>query len=614
MLSPKEFALQMPQEAGVYRFYDEQDTLLYVGKAKFLKNRVSNYFANLAQHSNKTRQLVSQIYRIEYTIVPNEYDALLLENSLIKTNQPKYNILLKDDKSYPYICITEEAFPRLLVTRQPETLKGTFFGPFAQQKSMQVLLDFIAEMYPLRSCTYNLNKANVEAKKYKVCLDFHIGKCLGGCEGKQTETDYQENINQIIHLLKGNLGEVKKSLKQKMVFASDNWLFEQAQAYKDKLDKLESYQSKSLIVNPNMGEVDVFALLGDEENAYLHYFRIQEGTITHTQNHHVKKKLDETDEDIITSLAFHFRHLYQSQAEEIVSNIPLNIELPNITNTIPKIGDKRKLLDIALKNVFRLKQDIRTKTEENAKKSNEPNQAVQELQKALQMPTPPLHIECFDNSNIQGTNPVASMVCFKDGKPSKSNYRHFHIKTVIGANDFASMHEIVTRRYTRLINEEKPFPDLVVIDGGKGQLSSACDALKALGIYGKFYIVGIAKRLEEIYFPEDNIPLHINKKSLALKLIQKIRDEAHRFAITFHRDTRSKNTLKDELLEIEGFGQKSVDALRKTFKTLKKIKSAEKNELVEMIGESKTNILLKYLEEKMQENESDEQQQQEGDD
>ncbi len=600
MLSPKEFALQLPQEAGVYRFYDDEDNLLYVGKAKFLKNRVSNYFANLAQHSNKTKQLVSQIHRIEFTIVPNEYDALLLENSLIKTNQPKYNILLKDDKSYPYICITDEPFPRLLVTRQPETLKGTFFGPFAQQKSMQILLDFIHELYALRSCAYNLSKANVEAKKYKVCLDFHIGKCLGGCEGKQSEEDYQENINQIIYLLKGNTNEVKKSLKQKMLQASENWLFEEAQSYKDKLDKLDFYQSKSLIVNPNMGEVDVVALLSDEENAYLHYFRIQEGTITHTQNHHIKKKLEETDEEIITSLAFYFRTQYQSQAQEIITNIPLDIEINHITNTVPKIGDKKKLLDIALKNVFRLKQDIRTKSQETAQKNQEPTQAVQELQKVLQMPTPPLHIECFDNSNIQGTNPVASMVCFKDGKPSKSNYRHFHIKTVVGANDFASMYEIVTRRYTRLINEDKPFPDLVVIDGGKGQLSSACDALKALGIYGKFYIVGIAKRLEEIYFPEDNIPLHINKKSLALKLIQKIRDEAHRFAITFHRDTRSKNVLKDDLLEIEGFGTKTVDTLRKTFKTLKKMNTADKSQLIELIGEAKTEILLKYLAEASQ--------------
>ncbi len=598
MVSLKEFASQLPQEAGVYRFYDEQNNLLYVGKAKFLKNRVSNYFANLAQHSNKTKQLVSQIHHIEFTIVPNEYDALLLENSLIKTNQPKYNILLKDDKTYPFVCITDEPFPRLLVTRQPETLKGTFFGPFAQQKSMHILLDFIAEMYPLRSCAYNLSKANVEAKKYKVCLDFHIGKCLGGCEGKQSEEDYQENINQVMHILKGNLGEVKKALKQKMLDASENWLFEKAQFFKEKLDKLEFYQSKSLIVNPNMGEVDVFALLSDEENAYLHYFRIQEGTITHTQNHHIKKKLDETDEEIITSLSSYFRNLFQSEAKEIITNIALNIEIPNVINTIPKIGDKRKLLDIALKNVFRLKQDFLLKNQDAESKKKEPTQAVQELQKVLQMNTPPLHIECFDNSNIQGTNPVASMVCFREGKPSKRDYRHFHIKTVIGANDFASMFEIVTRRYKRLLNDQVPLPDLVVIDGGKGQLSSACDALKALGIYGQFHIVGIAKRLEEIYFPEDDIPLHINKKSLSLRLIQKIRDEAHRFAITFHRDTRSKNTLKDELLDLEGFGEKTVEALRKQFKTLKKMKDAEKSELIEIIGEAKTEVLLKYFLEK----------------
>ncbi|MEO1654535.1 MAG: excinuclease ABC subunit UvrC, partial [Bacteroidota bacterium] len=480
-----------------------------------------------------------------------------LENSLIKNHQPKYNILLKDDKTYPYICVTKEPFPRIIVTRRVDEIPGKYYGPYTNVRAMNTVLELIRELYPIRTCHYSLTEKNIQARKFKVCLEYHIGNCLGPCEGMHSEEDYDKNMQEVHQILKGNINSVKRIFREKMNSLAEELAFEKAGDYKEKLERLDYFQSKSLVVNPKISDVDVFSIISDEKRAYLNYFKVKNGAVVHTKNLEIKKALDEPDEEILTSLAIDARHEYESEAPEIISNIPLNIEIPSVFNTIPKIGDKKKLLELSLKNVFFFKKD-RTRKREAQSPKDQPVVAVQELQKVLNMDKPPMHIECFDNSNIQGTNPVAAMVYFKNGKPLKKEYRHYNIKTVIGPDDFSSMNEIVGRRYRRLLDEEKALPDLIVIDGGKGQLSAACQALKAIGIYGQIKIIGIAKRLEEIYLPEDDIPLHINKKSLALKLIQRARDEAHRFAIEFHRLKRSKSSLQSELTDIPGVGENTA--------------------------------------------------------
>ncbi len=587
---------KVPHEPGVYRYFDATGEVIYVGKAKDLKNRVSSYFTNSKQHDRKTLRLVSQIRKIEFTIVHTEFDALLLENQLIKRYQPRYNILLRDDKTYPFICVTNEHFPRVVTTRRIERGTGTFYGPFSQLKPMYTVLDMFQQLFTLRTCNYNLAPENIEASKYKVCLEYHIGNCKGPCEGKQNEPDYTKDIEQVHAILKGQLKPAQDYFKTRMVEAANDLAFEQAQKYKERLDVLQRFQSKSTVVNPKIADADVFTIASDETAAYVNFMKVVNGTIIQAHTVEVKKKLDETDADLLTMLALEFREQYGSQAKEIITNIPLETDL-QAEITVPQIGDKKKLLDMSLKNVlyFRRERQERAASEATANASKKDRVLIR-LKADLQLKALPRRIECFDNSNIQGTNPVSAMVCFIDGKPAPKEYRHFSIKTVIGPNDFASMHEVVTRRYMRILDEQKELPDLIVIDGGKGQLSSACDALKALDLYGKIPIVGIAKRLEEIYFPEDSLPLYIDKKSESLKLIQRCRDEAHRFAITYHRDKRSRNSLISELENIEGIGKKTAATLLKYFKGVTKIREAAVEDIATVVGNDKARKVKQYFE------------------
>lgn len=596
----KQELARIPHEPGVYRYFDASDEVIYVGKAKDLRNRVSSYFTNSKQHDRKTLRLVSQIRKIEFTIVNTEFDALLLENQLIKRYQPKYNILLRDDKTYPFICITNEPFPRVLVTRRIDRKQGTFYGPFANLKPMYTVLDMFSQLFTLRTCTYNLSPENIEADKFKVCLEYHIGNCKGPCEGKQSEADYLNDIEQVHHILKGHLKPAQDYFKSRMLEAANDMAFEQAQVMKEKLDVLQRFQSKSTVVNPKIADADVFTIASDETAAYINFMKVVNGTIIQTHTVEVKKKLEETDADLLTTMIVEFRDQYGSAAKEIITNIPLEVDL-KAEITVPQIGDKRKLMDMSLKNVlyFRRERQDRAAAEATASASKK-DRVLIKLKQDLQLKSLPARIECFDNSNIQGTNPVAAMVCFIDGKPAPKEYRHFTIKTVIGPNDFASMYEIVTRRYTRVLEEASGLPDLIIIDGGKGQLSAACDALKALNLYGQVPIVGIAKRLEEIYFPEDSLPLYIDKRSESLKLIQRCRDEAHRFAITYHRDKRSRNSLISELENVDGIGKKTAAKLLKYFKGVTKIKDAEFEEVASVVGQDKALKIKQYFDTMME--------------
>jgi excinuclease ABC subunit C len=591
----KEELSKIPFDPGVYRYFDETGEVIYVGKAKNLRNRVSSYFLKNNQHDRKTKRLVSQICRIEYTIVHSEWDALLLENQLIKQLQPKFNILLKDDKTYPFICITDEPFPRVFVTRNLDRRKGTYYGPFAQLRSMHALLDMFKALYTIRSCQLPLNKANIEAGKFKVCLEYHIGNCKGPCEGLQAEDDYNVEIEQIHHILKGNLGLPQQYFKDKMLAAAEQMAFEQAHIWKTKIEHLSVFQSKATVVNPKIGNIDVLTVVSDEEAAYLNFMKIKQGYMVVTQTIEIKKKLDESDADILAMMIVEMRAKYGSEARELISNLKPDLEL-KLEVLVPQIGDKKKLLDMSMKNVmyFRREKAERREVEVSATTSKKDRVLIR-LKTDLQLKSLPRHIECFDNSNIQGTNPVAAMVCFKEGKPSKKDYRHFNIKTVVGPNDFASMNEVVGRRYLRMIAEDQTLPDLIVIDGGKGQLSAACDALKSLGIYGQVPIIGIAKRLEEIYFPEDSLPLYIDKKSESLKLIQQIRDEAHRFAITFHRDKRSKGSLVSELEGVDGVGKVTATKLLKHFGSVRAIRESTLEELSGLIGIDRARKVRAYF-------------------
>ena len=579
-------------QPGVYRFYNPQGTLIYVGKAKNIKKRVSSYFSNTKQHNLKTRKMVEEIASIEFTIVNSEYEALLLENNLIKANQPRYNILLKDGKTYPYLCITKERFPRVIPTRKVSPQLGQYYGPFTDLSAMYRILELIKQLYPLRTCTYNLTAENVRKGKFKVCLAYHLGNCKGPCEGLQAEASYNQNIAQVEDLLKGNLNAVKKDFRAKMHQAAQAMAYEEAQACKEKLEALAAYQAKSLVINPKVGDLDVLGIVTEETTAFVSYLQIKNGAITFTQTVEIKKKLKEADEDILALVIVSFREQYNSQAPEVLTNLPLPTALERSTLTVPKIGDKKKLVDIAIKNALFLKKErLIRKTNQQAKG----NRTLLLLQQDLQLKNLPLHIECFDNSNIQGSSPVAAMVCFKNGKPAKREYRLFNIKTVTGPNDFASMHEVVHRRYKRLVEEAKALPDLIVIDGGKGQLSAAVAALKATGIYGQVPVIGIAKRLEELYYPEDPYPIHISKQSASLKLIQQLRNEAHRFALTFHRNKRSKASLQSGLEAIPGIGPQTMDKLLLHFKSVKNIQAASLAALAEQIGSKKAALLKAHL-------------------
>jgi excinuclease ABC subunit C len=593
--NPKLLLPKLPEDPGVYRYFDESDTIIYIGKAKNLKNRISSYFTNQKNQDTKTRRLVQQIRRVEFTIVHSEFDALLLENTLIKQFQPKYNILLRDDKTYPFLCITKEHFPKLISTRRIDHQAGTYFGPFANPKSMNALLELLHQLYPLRTCSLALKPANIEQGKFKVCLEYHIGNCKGPCEALQSETIYLEYIDSIQHILKGHYQKPKNYFHEKMQNAAGRLAFEEAQEYKEKWQLLENYQAKSTVVNPAIHDVDVFSIVSDEQVAYINFMKVINGTITQSQTWETKKKLNEDESDLLTMLIWEKREQFQSEAKEIITNIPMALEFKGVKNTIPAMSDKKKLLNMSLKNVLYFKKEKADRKAAEESGGDRKMRVLLTLKNDLRLTQLPKHIECFDNSNLQGTNPVSAMVCFLNGLPAKKEYRLFTPKTVEGPNDFATMFEVVTRRYKRLLEEESELPNLIIVDGGKGQLSSACDALKAIGLYGKIPIIGIAKRLEEIYFPEDTLPLYIDKKSESLKLIQRLRDEAHRFGITAHRNKRSKNFIVSQLEEMEGIGKLTAQKLLKQFGTTRNMLDAPITELEKVIGKAKTPALISQL-------------------
>ena len=583
----KEEYLRLPDKPGVYKFLDKTDTIVYVGKAKNLKKRVSSYFTKTNLDSRKTHRLVFEIKQIEFVIVSSEFDALLLENNLIKENQPRYNILLKDDKSFPSICITRERFPRIYSTRRIDHSLGEYFGPYTSVKAMNSVLDLIRKLYKIRTCKLSLTEGNISKKKFKVCLEFHLGNCLGPCEDLQSEEDYALDIQSAKEILKGRISVVSKSYKEKMTSASEGLKFELAQEYKEKLDLLEKFQIRSLIVNQKITETDVFAIVSDDnKKAFINYMKVENGAIVNSETIEIRKKIEEDDAEVFRFSIFDLRKKYKSNNPTILTNLDIE-PWEGIDINVPKIGDKKKLLDLSKKNALFFKK------ERLSQRSTQPNETILDnLRKDLRLQDLPVHIECFDNSNIQGSSPVASMVCFKNGKPSKSNYRKFNIKTVVGPDDFASMKEVVGRRYSYLKNEELPLPNLIVIDGGKGQLHAACDALRELNLYGDIPVVGIAKRLEEIYFPDDQLPLYLSKKSTSLKLLQQIRDEAHRFAITFHRSKRSKTSIQSSLDQISGIGQATRTKLLNEFGSISRLKESSEKDLRNLIGNAKAQSIL----------------------
>ena len=591
-VSFKDQVSRLPDSPGVYRLYNEYGILIYVGKAKSLKKRVGSYFNKQSQYNRKTEKLVSEIRKIEFTLANTEFDALLLENNFIKQNQPKYNILLKDDKTFPYLCIVKEHFPRIIYTRKYNPRQGEYFGPYSSVVSMKSVLELVRQLYSIRTCSLLLCEEHILQKKFKVCLEYHIGNCKGPCEGLQEESNYDEEIVQARNILKGDLSVVENYFSLRMKESSETMEFERAEYFRHKLELLEKFQSKSLVVNRKLTDIDVITITSTDQDAFINYLQIKEGAIIFSKNLEVKKKLDEADGDIISLAAQALRTEFRSSNATLFSNISLTVKSDEVENIVPQIGDKKKLVALSLKNAWYAK----TKREaEKTEKKEKKNKVLGILQKDLRLLAWPEIIECFDNSNFQGTTPVASMVRFVDGKPDKAGYRHFNIKTVVGSDDFASMKEIIGRRYKRIMEEEGAFPNLIIVDGGKGQLSSACEALQELGLYGKIPIVGIAKKLEEIYYPDDPLPLHINKKSPGLMLIQRIRDEAHRFAITFHRLKRSKATFVTELEDIPGIGKKTADKLLSHFKSLKKIKDAGEAQLKSVLGQKAAEKVLAYL-------------------
>jgi excinuclease ABC subunit C len=582
----------LPNKPGVYQYYDKDAKLLYVGKAKNLKKRVSSYFTK--QHdSGKTRVLVKKIITIKHIVVETETDALLLENNLIKKYQPRYNILLKDDKTYPWICIKKERFPRVFSTRKMIKDGSEYFGPYTSMKTVHTLLGLINGLYPLRNCNYDLSDKNIKSSKYKVCLEYHLGNCLGACEGKQTEEIYHESIIAIRNILKGNFKESLSVFKNKMKNFSDNLNFEEAQKVKEKMEVLMNYQSRSTIVNSKINNVDVFSIITDEEYGYVNYLQISYGSIIRSHTLEIKKKLAETPIEILQLAVIELRNRFQSHCKEIYVPFKINVG-ENIKIYIPKLGDKKHILDLSIRNAKYYRME-RFKQVRITDPNRHENRIMVQMKKDLRLSEEPRHIECFDNSNIQGTNPVAACVVFKNGKPSKKDYRKYNIKTVVGPDDFASMEEVVYRRYKRLLDEKQPLPQLIIIDGGKGQLSSSLKSLDKLDLRKKIAIIGIAKRLEELFYPDDPIPLYLDKRTETLKIIQQLRNEAHRFGITFHRNKRSKEALNTTLETIDGIGEKTVIELLKKFKSLQRIQSATFEELSEVVGPSKSKKIKEYF-------------------
>lgn len=586
----------LPSQPGVYQYYDNQGNILYVGKAINIKKRVSSYF-NKEQLSGKLKVLVRKIVDIRIIVVESEIDALLLENNLIKELQPPYNARLKDDKTYPWICIKNENFSRILSTRNIVKDNSLYFGPYASVKMMLTLLDLIRQLYPLRNCSLNLTGKNIIAKKFKVCLEFHLGNCKGPCEGLQSLDNYNENILQIKEIIKGNISSIISQMKVLMMQYANELEFEKAQLVKKNLETLEKYQSKSTIVNPDINNVDVFSIIDDEKSSYINFLKVVKGAIVQSHTVEIQKKIDETARDMLLFAIADLRERFNTQSEEIIVPFDIKIKIPNVKISIPQRGDRKKLLELSERNVKYYKLD-KEKQIELVDPERHSKRILAQLMKDLRMENSPEHIECFDNSNTQGTFPVAAMVVFKNAKPSKNDYRHFNIKTVEGPNDYASMEEVIFRRYKRVLEEKEKLPDLIIVDGGKGQLSSALKSLKILNIDDKIRIIGIAKKLEEIYFPNDSIPLYIDKKSESLKLIQQLRDEAHRFGITHHRNKRDKASTQSILSEIESIGYSTSQDLLRKFKSVKNIQSASLEELQKTIGKARAIKVFNFFQTK----------------
>jgi excinuclease ABC subunit C len=574
----------LPDNPGVYQYYDKEGKILYVGKAKNLKKRVSSYF-NKVHDNAKTNVLVRKIVEIKHIVVSSEQDALLLENNLIKKLQPRYNVLLRDDKTYPWICIKKEPFSRIFPTRRMVKDGSEYFGPYTNFKTVNTVLELIKELYPLRTCNYDLTENNIQNHKYKVCLEYHIGNCKGGCEGHETLENYQKQVDAIREILKGNFKESLKEFKVKMQELASEMHFEEAQKIKEKIAVLEQYQSRSTILNPKISNVDVFSIISDESVAYVNFLQISHGAIIRSYTLELKKKLEETNEELLELAVVELRERFHLTSKEII--LPFALDFGDkIKVTVPQLGDKKQILELSERNAKYYRMD-QLKQIQIVDPERHTNRIMAQMQKDLRLSVEPRHIECFDNSNIQGTNPVSACVVFKDGKPSKKDYRHFNIKTVEGPNDFASMEEVVYRRYKRLLDENQPLPQLIIIDGGKGQLSSALKSIDDLGLRGKIAIIGIAKRLEELFYPGDSVPLYLDKKSETLKVIQFLRNEAHRFGITFHRDKRSKSALNSSMEAIPGIGEKTMQTLITHFKSVKRLKLATEKEISEVVGISK---------------------------
>ena len=589
-------AQTIPFDPGIYKYFSSTNELLYVGKAKNLRKRVSSYF-NKTFTTYKTYELVQRIHHVEFTIVNSEQDAFLLENSLIKQYQPRFNINLKDDKSYPYIVIKHEPFPRIFLTRQKIDDGSEYLGPFTSVARVRELIVFVRSSIPLRTCKLNLTKNNIERKKFKVCLEYHLGNCKGPCEGLQSESDYREGLVRIKNILKGNLGPVISSFKQEMREVAGEMKFEQAEVLRKKIDHLENYQARSVVVNRHIEHADVFSMWRDQEKVYVNYLMVQNGTIVQTHTTEAETLLEETDEEVLSFTIARLRDTFNSEAEEII--VPMAIDFPQegITVTVPKAGDKKKLLELSEKNVYIWREEAAKKKMLQLRERTpaERMDVLVDLQKDLQLSELPTHIECFDNSNFQGSYPVSAMVCFKNGVESKKDYRHFNVKTVEGINDFATMKEVVYRRYKRLSEEGAPLPQLVIIDGGKGQLSAALESIAELNLRGQMTLVGLAKNEEEIFFAGDQQSLKLPYDSVSLKFIRKIRDEVHRFGISFHRNKRSKGAFDNELENIKGIGRNTADQLLKTFHSVKKVKAASEEELVQAIGLSKAKIVRAHF-------------------
>lgn len=588
----------IPSQPGCYRYYDSRQKLLYVGKAKDLRKRVSSYF-NKTGVNYKTQRLVSLIHNIEFTVTDNEHDAFLLENSLIKHHQPKFNISLRDDKTYPYIIIKKEHFPRVFFTRKVIRDGSEYLGPFTGVWRAKELLQLIKTNIPLRTCSLNLTPANIKKGKFKVCLEYHLGNCKGPCEGLQTEEEYKESVQQVRHVLKGNTGEVIKSLRAEMQQHAEKMEFEKAEIVRRKIESLQEYTSKSSVVSTHLDDVDIATIISDEEQAFVNYMMLSNGSVIYSKSIAIAKLLDETDKNILSLAVSRLRDASGSTAQEIVVPVEIDVVDASLKLTIPKAGDKKKLLDLSLKNAEILKDETRRKKALLITEKTEADkvEVLEQLQEALQLQDLPQHIECFDNSNFQGAYPVAAMVCFKNAEPYKKEYRHFHIRTVEGINDFASMAEIVHRRYKRLLDEGMDLPQLVIIDGGKGQLNAALESIEKLGLIGRMTVVGLAKREESIFFPGDEKPLQLPYDSPAHLLVRRIRDEVHRFGITFHRQVRSKGTIKNELEMIPGIGEKIATELLKEFRSVKNIKTLTERELTRVIGAKKARAVWEYFHE-----------------